>query len=470
MASNNIEGRQEEQFNQAFGEHTGISEEGREDIENIKNNDVNVDVLSMWSSDTERFTNQAWRLLGRYIANNTHLKRFDLDERNITDDIMTSLFSELTSSVSLERFDLDCNDFGIEGVKSIVPFLQNCPNFSILYLDCNRNINSECFEILVRALDEKFVKELHFDSCNITDISALDRHNLPRLKQLILNGNNIGKEGCRTLSNLLQQEGSTLTELYLINSGINDEGAEIIASSLKHNTKLETLRLRENSNITNEAYVVFLKLLVDMSSINSVYSSNHTILRCDLNGDDDTYNDEQALISRACGDNTRTSVGRVKVIKYQLNSQNRKKLCELQDIEYIPGSVFADIEPTLLPHILALIGSEHGQSELYTTLIHTAPDLLSYIDRKAMLDEAMAKNTARVASLSEECAQKVAEHEQKIAALKADLLSETSRLAAENNDLKNRRALIDVGDSRQSATGEGEGCGGISRGKKRGRS
>ena len=94
-----------------------------------------------------------------------------------------------------------------------------------------------------------------------------------------------------------------------------------------------------------------------------------------------------------------------------------------------------------------------------------------------MLDEAMAKNTAQATALSQQCAQKVAEHElkiaeheQKIAALKADLLSETSRLTAENNELKDRRALIDLGDSRQSTAGEGEGCGSISRGKKRGRS
>ena len=38
---------------------------------------------------------------------------------------------------------------------------------------------------------------------------------------------------------------------------------------------------------------------------------------------------------------------------------------------------FAGVEPVLLPRILALIGEEHGQGELYNTLIQTAQDLMS---------------------------------------------------------------------------------------------
>ena len=169
------------------------------------------------------------------------------------------------------------------------------------------------------------------------------------------------------------------------------------------------------------------------------------------------------------------------MINYQLNSLKRKKFCHLQGIEYKPGVIFTDIEPVLLPQVLALIGDRHGQSDLYTALIPTAPDLLSYIDRKALIDRTLAKNEEKASILSRECAQKVTKYEQKVeeykkkyekkmAALKTELLCETSRLTAEKNDLNHRRELIDVGDSRQSATREEEGCGGDSRGKKRGRS
>ena len=152
--------------------------------------------------------------------------------------------------------------------------------------------------------------------------------------------------------------------------------------------------------------------------------------------------------------------GRSKVIKYHLNSQYRKKLCELQGIEYSVNNIFADIEPVLLPRILSLIGSSHSQSELYTALIPTAPDLLSYIDRKAMLNDLLGANTTRTAALA-------AEYEQKIAALKANLLAETSRLTAHNVEINNRLEMIELGDRKQSLDREGERCKDIGNSKKR---
>lgn len=75
-----------------------------------------------------------------------------------------------------------------------------------------------------------------------------------------------------------------------------------------------------------------------------------------------------------------------------------KELCELQGIEYMPGNIFPDMA-ILLPKILALIGEKHGQREFYKALTHTAPDLLSYIDRKIMLKDVLVKNAARAVAL-----------------------------------------------------------------------
>ena len=54
----------------------------------IKNNDANVEEFQLRIYDTSRFTDQAWRLLGRYIANNTHLEKVDLHRCGITDQKM----------------------------------------------------------------------------------------------------------------------------------------------------------------------------------------------------------------------------------------------------------------------------------------------------------------------------------------------------------------------------------------------
>ena len=307
-----------------------------------------------------------------------------------------------------------------------------------------------------------FIANLFVGNCNISDFSALETYNISNLKELILNNNNISREGCITISNLLQQEGSTLIELYMVHTGIDDEGVEILANSLKHNKTLKKLLLSSNDGITEEGRRAFLKLLVDVSSIGNTYNSNSTLTECNLIEYGTMSSEMQSVINNTCKVNRMNSnPGRAKVIKYQLNSLQRKKLCEMQGIDYTPGNIFADIEPVLLPRILALIGDRHGQSELYTALIPTAPDLLSYIDRKAMLNDVLVKNAARETSLSKEYKYKLAEchaeYERKVAALKSEYSYQTSRLTAHNVEVNNRLELIDLGDRKQSAGGKGVG-------------
>ena len=79
---------EDEQFNQAFGEHVNISQACRVTLNHIKNNDAVNTNFTMDRIDTSRFTDQAWRLLGRYIANNTHLEKVDLHRCGITDQKM----------------------------------------------------------------------------------------------------------------------------------------------------------------------------------------------------------------------------------------------------------------------------------------------------------------------------------------------------------------------------------------------
>ena len=125
--------------------------------------------------------------------------------------------------------------------------------------------------------------------------SALQTYNIPNLRELVLNGNNIGREGCITISNLLKKESTVLTEVFLIDTGVNDEGVEIIANSLKHNTTLEKLNLTRNG-ITEKGCKAFLKLLVHVSStIENTYKSNHTLTECILTRDN---NKMQSLINQ----------------------------------------------------------------------------------------------------------------------------------------------------------------------------
>lgn len=75
------------------------------------------------------------------------------------------------------------------------------------------------------------MEKLYVVRCNITDISALEIYPPSNLTDLNLSRNSIGEDGCRTLSNILQEPGSTLKHLYLISTGIGDEEAELLATS-----------------------------------------------------------------------------------------------------------------------------------------------------------------------------------------------------------------------------------------------
>ena len=395
-----------DQFNQAFGEHTGVSGSCRADINRIKNNDPDFTKLVLETFDAAEFTDLAWQLLGRYIANNNHLEKIDLEVCNLTNEKMVLLFKELVKS-SICKLDIRDNPFGI-GVRSMVPFLKNSPNLSILDLSRN-DINTEYFEVLISALNGKSLEKLYLQKCNITDLSALDSYTLPDLLRLNLKGNDIGREGCAALSNLLRKEGSKLKYLNLTNNGMGDEEAELLAAALKHNTKLQTLDLSGN-NITEKGYKAFLKVLVDISSIESTYNSNHSLFKIELPRAATTaithMNSALQLniLHHSSRQSSRHDAGRAKVIDYQLSSWKRKGLCRLQGIEYSSiGNLFADIEPvTLLPRILALIGEKHGRSEFYTTLIPTVPELMSCVDTSGMMKDLIVKNASQAATLRQQ--------------------------------------------------------------------
>jgi len=186
---------EDEQYRQAFGEqNTSISARCRDLIGLIKENyDYRIKGIHVERDDADAFTDQAWELLGRYIANNTNMVGIILDDGALTDEKVALLFRGLTRSVSLKQLYFDNNEISIVGLRSMVPFLRNTTNRLELYLRDNSDINTECFELVISTLNGKPVKGLHFGGCNITDISSLETYNLPDIEELSLSRNNIGR-------------------------------------------------------------------------------------------------------------------------------------------------------------------------------------------------------------------------------------------------------------------------------------
>ena len=204
------------------------------------------------------------------------------------------------------------------------------------------------------------------------------------------------------IGKLLQKEGSHLQLLGLSSIGMRDEESELLANSLKSNTSLVCLGLMDN-DIKEEGHIAFLKLLNDVSSIDGTYNSNHALSRLFLpKYTNATIEKMKNHIHFAIGINQRHrgnshEAGREKIIETQLNSNTRMELCHLQGIDYSYGSIFADIDPIILPEVLALVGGKYGQNEMYRMLLATAPDLATVVNRKDLLKQTIAKNAAMIA-------------------------------------------------------------------------
>ena len=414
----------EEQFQALFGERANISHELRNIVGRIRNNDPQMKRLTTVHFDdnevrviTNELSDLAWEVLGRYIANNTHFEEIDLDSNDMTDDKVTSLFRGLTKSSSMEVLDLMDNTFGVNGIRSMIPFLKSSPNLSTLRMSSNSAIGTEGFELAIQTLNgSAMMNELHFSGCNIEDVSSLETYPLSNLRELSLSHNTVGREGFIIIANLLQKEDSTLIRLYLNTTGMGDDEAEIIATSLKHNNMLQTLYMSGN-NIREKGKGAFLKMLTDVLSIENTYNSNHTLTEIFLQDDDEDEDEEdvkeanpiQREIDITCNLNSGSSspktAGRAKVIHSHLNNQRRKSYCQIQGIEYSSSdNLFADMEPALLPKVLELIGNNHGQSEFYTALVIMIPDLMAYIDTKAIIKDMIANHKAQIAALTERLA------------------------------------------------------------------
>jgi len=243
-------------------------------IEEIRDNNPGITNLNI-SRDVYRLSDKAWTLLGRYIANNTHLDVIHLGCCSINDNLPSNtdsnIFQGLTKSDSIKELVLESvihNNFGAEGIRSMTSFLQNSPQFVKLNISGYSSMDTAAFEILVNILNGGRIKELNLGHCCITDISAFGNVTLPLLQKLNLaensiqnignistlenytsltalnlNKNNIGIDGCRAIAHLLQKEESNLTALGLSLCRIGDEGIEILVNSLKHNKKLKHLDL-----------------------------------------------------------------------------------------------------------------------------------------------------------------------------------------------------------------------------------
>ena len=123
--------------------------------------------------------------------------------------------------------------------------------------------------------------------CSITDeqlLPLVDAIRHTSLEKLCLSTNAIQNVGCQAISTLLEDHRCTLNTLDLHNNAISNEGAVILYKSLENNTTLQELRLGSNPirNTAEDGMESLSRLLCNTSSLNSIHSSNHTLVTLSL--------------------------------------------------------------------------------------------------------------------------------------------------------------------------------------------
>eukprot|EP00985_Skeletonema_marinoi_P026557 scaffold20692_cov147-Skeletonema_marinoi.AAC.7 len=302
------------------------------------------------------------------MAANVQLEFLALNELELDrpDQIVSSFFRGLTGSNTVLVLELNNNGFGVDGARSMVPFLRNANELRRFDIDDN-DITSE---------------HLSLDTIEI-NIESIPN----RLSSLALGDNSINSDGCRELSKLLLRENAALKSIFLDGNDIDDDGAEILADALQNNTSLECLHLGRNHKMTSKGGGIMLKLVNDISSIKATMQSNHTLETIVLPELDDDYEHYIFDALRINQMSYPTRAAKLKVIQTQLNSNKRAAMCHLQGIEQSNATLYRQIDPLILPEVLSLVGQTHGQGELYMALKSSIAGVMSLVNRKECLQQ-----------------------------------------------------------------------------------
>ena len=401
-------------------------------LRRIRENDPDITELEEDEiDDVEDMTDEDWEQLGRDIANNTHLEDIMLCGGVLNDHKMSFLFRGLTRSSSIDGLHLADNGLSAAAIPSMVPFLQNANNLKVLDLggETRGNLQSEGFNILFRALRDCPIERLWCQNCGIESI-VIDIEHIPRhLKELNLHWNNINADGCRGLAKLLQVGDAALTDLSLEGNKIDDDGVEILVNALQSNSTLERLGLKGNDGISKQGKIMLLKLVNDISSIETTLQSNHTLhnISCETSSHTDAQIHQHIDMATAINRLPEESVRR-KVIETQLNSVRRAKLVELQ--RSVNQSIYSEIDPLHLPEVLVLVGNHHGQGELFVALRSSIAGVISTVNKRQFLEQERLHFRA-----------KIAEYTNKLEAVEAEIATiEASK----------EHGLVDSGSESQS--------------------
>jgi len=303
--------------------------------------------------------------LSKFLRNSeSKIHKLQLLNNELDDERMVILSIGLMRSKSMKLLDLRRNSSATAkgwGAFSAILFHPTC-TIEKLWLS-GVDLNDEGVTYLGEALAvNKSAQYLDlFNNPSITNDGWREFFKCMRnpdssLKKLDLSDCSIDDEGVATIMNALVGNVS-LKRLSLLDNNITSRGLMTIFNSLLNcEVSIEDMDLRGNSidfeELSQEDWRVLSRALYDKSSIDSTYSSNHTLfsLKLDYFENTEDWLDEvwsgiESLLSMNENRN-KAQLARQKILEYHFN---------LSD-EHTDTSVFAGMLDNALPNALEWIG------------------------------------------------------------------------------------------------------------------
>jgi len=182
-----------------------------------------------------------------------------------------ALSANFPRMTSLQRLTLQRNSIDDSCVGVLVHGLAECKHLRILDLGCNM-IGDDGLDVLVQGLPAGVVNL----SLEWNEVTLARQLSMLRFEALNLEGNPLTFDGAQTIALTLANPECRLEFLAISGISFGDEGAAILAASLRINRRLTHMWF-ELSGITETGWDLFLPILCDTTSIDATYNSNHTL-------------------------------------------------------------------------------------------------------------------------------------------------------------------------------------------------
>ena len=265
----------------------------QETLQRVERNDTKLHVLHIGGEAISEYDDEGefkssesndYTRLGTAIGTNTYIDTVYLCVcgNTLHDSIKTiHLLDGLKSNSSITKLILKLEPSSEPIVTyQLLRIYQEKDNLTKLGISHADLLNGVYDEIIATTLQCCTNLEV-FDliGCNITSeqlISMVEpiKHTL---KELDLHGIGIGNTGCEALAGLLRDPFCVLKSLSLSRNNNSYAGVIAIANSLNCNSNLAELHLTVDDLDHLGAADTFSNLLCNTSSIDSIYSSNHTL-------------------------------------------------------------------------------------------------------------------------------------------------------------------------------------------------